>query len=513
MIEKNTLYCDTTDIVTQREMRVSQISTLITEYEKPVIQILCNLPGPYKRSPISDDFLLLFYEQFRHILIAEKIKIIQQKIINKKTGLESYFVIDCPTELSIQALKGILISIEDGTHAGLRSYPMHTYRLLDIDLYIPSENKIKREIRFRKVARSELLGLNQEPRKCFLCDKEAYLCARNRTHSISEMTETIECWMKDFILSVFKEKVVEKAIYSIFSELMITPKPGLVDLSSNGSHTDMDKFTFAKSTATLISYFENCYELATTENDLSLLFEKLRKSGKYAEQRMLQATNQVNTHKGIIFSFGLLTAAFAHCLSANLMKNIQFDGELHFSHFPDDTDLEATLSTFGKFVMQDFQVIEQFDDVRKNELTNGEKLYLEKKIGGVRGIAKTGYKVCFEAKRLMQNRLTENWSLNDASLHAWLFLANHIEDTTFLSRANKYAKTDYIGIVKHKLHEAWKKDLDASDLTKELLEINIMCSENYLTFGGVADLLAVTLFLCNLENIQSDIDDNVAFVD
>lgn len=43
------------------------------------------------------------------------------------------------------------------------------------------------------------------------------------------------------------------------------------------------------------------------------MFELLRQAGIKAEKAMLAATNNVNTHKGAVFSLGLFVCACAYC--------------------------------------------------------------------------------------------------------------------------------------------------------------------------------------------------------
>ena len=57
-----------------------------------------------------------------------------------------------------------------------------------------------------------------------------------------------------------------------------------------------------------------------TATDLTLMFKKLRTFGIEAEKTMFKATNGVNTHKGAVFSLGVLT-----CAEAYRIKHPQLD--------------------------------------------------------------------------------------------------------------------------------------------------------------------------------------------
>lgn len=95
------------------------------------------------------------------------------------------------------------------------------------------------------------------------------------------------------------------AIGCLYAELTLYPKPGLVSLVDNGSHTDMNAATFMRSMFALRHYFARICRAGADDAP----FAHLRRLGIDAEARMLQATGGINTHRGAIFSLGLLCAA------------------------------------------------------------------------------------------------------------------------------------------------------------------------------------------------------------
>lgn len=97
------------------------------------------------------------------------------------------------------------------------------------------------------------------------------------------------------------------AVSALHAELACAPKPGLVTPFDSGSHTDMDASTFVRSLFALRGYF---VALAQAGIDHAS-FERLRQLGIEAEAAMLRATCGTNTHRGAIFSLGLLTAQAA----------------------------------------------------------------------------------------------------------------------------------------------------------------------------------------------------------
>jgi triphosphoribosyl-dephospho-CoA synthase len=99
--------------------------------------------------------------------------------------------------------------------------------------------------------------------------------------------------------------VARHAVRSLYQELALYPKPGLVSLVDTGSHDDMDASTFVRSLFSLRRYFLDIALAGAQGAD----FAVLRGLGIEAERRMLVATGGINTHRGAIFSLGLLCAA------------------------------------------------------------------------------------------------------------------------------------------------------------------------------------------------------------
>lgn len=99
------------------------------------------------------------------------------------------------------------------------------------------------------------------------------------------------------------------AIASLHAELACAPKPGLVTPFDCGSHTDMDAGRFLRSLFALRHYFRSIAQAGAEDAP----FAVLRDHGIAAETAMLRATGGINTHRGAIFSLGLLVAAAAAC--------------------------------------------------------------------------------------------------------------------------------------------------------------------------------------------------------
>lgn len=102
----------------------------------------------------------------------------------------------------------------------------------------------------------------------------------------------------------FSQSIDDFAICALRAELACFPKPGLVSFQDRGSHDDMDAATFVASIDSLRGYFRDMAEAGANRED----FGTLNRIGIAAERRMLAATGGINTHRGAVFSLGLLAA-------------------------------------------------------------------------------------------------------------------------------------------------------------------------------------------------------------
>jgi triphosphoribosyl-dephospho-CoA synthase len=107
----------------------------------------------------------------------------------------------------------------------------------------------------------------------------------------------------------FCQHIARLAVRSLYAELVLYPKPGLVSPVDNGSHQDMNAATFMRSMFALRRYFLHIAEAGMQDAP----FHVLKQLGIEAEARMMRATGGINTHRGAIFCLGLLCAAIGRC--------------------------------------------------------------------------------------------------------------------------------------------------------------------------------------------------------
>jgi len=106
-------------------------------------------------------------------------------------------------------------------------------------------------------------------------------------------------------------KVASLAVRALVDEAFLTPKPGLVDRRGSGAHTDMGLEMMLRSAHSLFHCFQKIAKAATSMRSSQEAREKLAVIGRQGEEAMFNATGGTNTHKGAIWTLGLLTAGTA----------------------------------------------------------------------------------------------------------------------------------------------------------------------------------------------------------
>ena len=167
-------------------------------------------------------------------------------------------------------------------------------------------------------------------RTCFVCSRPAALCMREKSHSAEEVAQSVTdrlarfaAYETAFTVSAAARRAGALALRAALYEVGLQPKPGLVDPAHSGSHDDMDFFTFQRSAAAISSFFPRFFAAGERiADDPAFLLAVLRLIGLEAEEAMYEATGQVNTHKGLIFSLGLVLGAAGEVSAAERLSLI-----------------------------------------------------------------------------------------------------------------------------------------------------------------------------------------------
>ena len=427
-----------------RENRALRQRQLNWEYGKTIVSFSMNIAGPVKDSP-------LIRRGFRDGCRELESRLPENAVVHREavetvTGCEAMYVLD----MEPLAVKSVTARIED-TH-GLG-------RLFDMDVLGPELTKIDR---------GEVGGGS---RNCIVCDAPGRGCTARRMHTVEQLQTATSRIFRDHYARSDRELIGDLAVRSLLEEVGITPKPGLVDRRNSGSHRDMDIRTFQASAAALSPYFHACVEIGmdTAGSAPDETFSLLRAAGLRAEQAMYGATGGVNTHKGAIFTLGVLCGAAGRLWTP--------EGAY------DPAALCREVSSMTRKAME--------EDWKRGGETIGHRLYREYGIRGIRGEAADGLpSVTQIGLPVFRGCLKKGMDLNEAGVRTLLHLIARVQDTNLIARggisAAKRASERAAALLKT---EFTTKDVEALD--------DWFIAQN-LSAGGCADLLAAVIFLHSL---------------
>ena len=422
---------------------------------KTLISFTMNIAGPKKVSPLIRRGFYEGCSSIEKTLAAEKIKVTAKEMHDAVTGCECLFLLDT---CDARRVKSCLTAVEDRNLLG---------RLFDIDVISADTGHI---------SRSEL-GFSERP--CLICGAPGRVCASRRVHSVSELQQKTNDILKSHFMAKDAATVAMCAAKALLYEVCTTPKPGLVDMSNTGSHRDMDMFTFIDSVTALIPYFRRCAEIGmeTSSQSPCDTFRMLRAEGRIAEGDMRDATGGVNTHKGAIFSLGIVCGAIGR---------LETDEGIC-------TDAELICRTAADIVREDIK--DDFHRIAGNEArTAGEDQFVRYGIRGCRGQVEDGLPAVIEIglPRLRQ-ALAAGKSLNDAGAAALLYLIADVEDGCMISRGGIEKQRQ----MAEKIRLITEKDpIPGPETIRELDDEFITAG---LSPGGCADLLAISFMMLFLE--------------
>ena len=254
------------------------------------------------------------------------------------------------------------------------------------------------------------------------------------------------------------------ATWALREEAQLTPKPALVDRRGSGAHRDMSLQLLLRSAATLERTFALAAQAAATMSFGVRLRERLARIGIDGETAMLRATGGINTHRGAIWSLGLLCAAA-----------VRQTGTLNATEACEQAGLIARLPL-----------------AERAPMSHGRRMFVLHGAGGARGEAEDGFphvhKVALPALRSARRRGTDECS---ARLHALISLIAYVDDTCLLHRGGRAAlEAAQAGARTVLALGVWTPPGRRAllDLDRDLVGRNA-------SPGGSADLLAATLFV------------------
>lgn len=423
-----------------RENRALLQQQSLQQYGQTLLSLTLLAAGGVKKNALLDyvfeqalNHLAILFQQLQIHPTAEFIRPLE-------TGHEALFVLP----IDAKQLKKATIVLED-------SFPLA--RLWDIDVIDPQG---------RLLSRTEFAIA---PRPCLICEDNAKNCARARKHSLNEIYAEMQQRAQTFY---FAEQIAERVYQALLKEVYLTPKPGLVDLRNNGSHKDMNVQTFEKSALTLRPFFAQFVlkGVQTATLPVSQILPQIRPLGLQAEQAMFQTTNNVNTHKGAIFAFGLVCTAIGRLFAQR--------SEIHYTTI---CPLVAQMTQGLTAELQNYSA--------QQPLTAGIKLYKEYGLTGARGEAESGFHTIHSILAEYAGKKVENekdW------LRILLKIIAENDDTNVVHRAGINALSWVKSEAKRLLNEKTFNLENMHAFDDDCIRQNISC-------GGSADLLALAVFL------------------
>ena len=249
-----------------------------------------------------------------------------------------------------------------------------------------------------------------------------------------------------------------------------------MDSNNSGAHKDMGIRHFFVSANALRPYFCDCAEqgFVTRDADPKDTFAAIRPLGLEAEKTMLRATHGVNTHKGAIFSLGLLCAA---------MGRLSPDDWVPEKLLPECAAMAAGIleADLGAVTLE-------------NARTAGERLYAKYGITGVRGQAQAGFPAVMEVGLpVLRQGLAKGLSLNDAGSVTLLHIIANTDDTNLIHRGGREKQLE----IKAQLAALLAEDPFPEKAVIEELDQQFIRED--LSPGGSADLLAMCYLLLFLQ--------------
>ena len=270
------------------------------------------------------------------------------------------------------------------------------------------------------------------------------------------------------------KNIATLATKALLYEVSISPKAGLVSRLSNGSHKDMNFYTFIDSSLALHNYFLNCFDYGQ-EKLFSCpdFFKDLREVGKVAEKEMYEATKGINTHKGTIFFMGILLAV----LGVHLKENKKIDLKI----------LSEKIKEMCKPLLNE---LEDADSIS----TYGEKAYKEYHLTGARGLAISGYEIVLLDGINKLKDFCKTLDFETACILLLFYYMSVLDDTNIVNRASITTLKE-VQILSKELFEENKKTLEKESIKNSMSKLNDIFIEKNISAGGSADLLILTIFI------------------
>ena len=278
--------------------------------------------------------------------------------------------------------------------------------------------------------------------------------------------------------------IASLAVQAILYEAFCNPSPGLVSKVSSGAHSDMDYFTFLDSAAALINPLIRCADAGLSANGPQEIFRQIRQIGRLGERQMFEKTSGVNTHKGMLFLLGICCAAGGKALYSGTSTG--------FSSLQSIIQ-EMTAGLVERELSSRDIELQNADEFA---LTNGERLFLDHKVEGIRGEVQRGLPTVFNFS-LGFYKANQGLSQNHKLVQTLLAIMQVCEDTNILHRHSLETLIEVQETAKQIISIGGVRTPEG---IKAIDKMDVDFCRRKISPGGSADLLGVTVFLQLLED-------------
>lgn len=324
----------------------------------------------------------------------------------------------------------------------------------------------------------------------------------------SDIRDTMRRESDNIQCSSIPQLISRHAAEALAEEVYTTPKPGLVDLYSDGAHKDMTVSTFLASASALEPYFaQMAMQGLTASVSEEELFRQIRVTGMEAERAMYGATGGVNTHKGLIFTMGIFSAAAGRCIqkTGTVQKDALLAIEQRMCADTLRKELEASCSAAqlrGEKVNTLSTVQSHGEKVNalNTAQSHGEKVNALYHSGGIREEAILGYPSVFgNAYPVYCAGIAEGKAENLVKVQTLLTAMTCAVDSNVLYRCG------VSGL--QRIRADASKLLESSgaynpENIRRLYALDSEYTKLNLSPGGCADILATCIFLHRLLHMQ-----------
>ena len=307
------------------------------------------------------------------------------------------------------------------------------------------------------------------------------------------------------------ERIGWRVRNALLGEVYATPKPGLVDRRDTGAHRDMNYETFLASTEAITPYmvrmFAEGMDATMAAETPEAVFRVIRGIGLEAEQAMYAATDGVNTHKGMIFTMGIVLAAsgilYAHDGYGTVEEILDMARQMTARSMAEDFRkmLEHPPKTHGEWLFQAYG-----ERGIRGQAMEGFPILRDTAVPWLRRFRNLGSDEALQQSFAAQATLRRGLLRDTGSMHAEHFenavhVSTLIAIMSVLNDTNVFIRSSYEDMCWLQAESSTILDMGAmftEEGVRAIEALNTVCIEKNISPGGAADILAVAILLLKL---------------